>query len=167
MATVKQSTLEIFAHAYKFGEAQKPSEQAIENITNTVHNLYFDYCDKGITFEFVDYEPYQDYGEMLYKFRKNNHLLVSTLHNESIFDKETNLLFRAVHDMHHIEYRAGFDFSGELFCARYFMNSFFRLEHQLEERQILFSEIALQAAFALYYGEFALEQKVVYCGRVV
>jgi hypothetical protein len=47
---------------------------------------------------------------------------------------------------------------GEFACAQHIM----AMTDNSEVKQILFSEITMQAAYALEYGEFAETQKVVY-----
>lgn len=107
--------------------------------------------------DYVQGQPYACLEDILEDYNRG-YLRVSVDHNEALIcDSETNLKFRAIHDAHHCITKAGFDFKGELATYNYVQG----LTDDKVLRAILFSEICLQACYALEFGEFAEKQKVV------
>lgn len=95
-------------------------------------------------------------------------LLVSSLHDNSELFRlnNLNLKFRAIHDYHHITKGFQCDFAGEFqsfmaHCIGINEDLTGAKELSLMARNVLFSEIVLQACFALYFGDFPPVQKVV------
>jgi hypothetical protein len=69
--------------------------------------------------DYVDSQPYDTAEEMRDSLRNSKRLLISTQYNEptKLMSKETNLLFRAMHDLHHCSTEnCNFELWGEL-CA--------------------------------------------------
>lgn len=86
-------------------------------------------------------------------------LYISNLHNNSgILAKWENLSFRIIHDIIHLENNLGFDYKGEL--EAYLIQS---KDQSFAIKQILFSEIVLQACYKFYFGKYPDIQKVVLC----
>jgi hypothetical protein len=103
---------------------------------------------------FADCEIDCDLLDTLYL--KTGEIWVSTLHNHSnLFPEQINLKWRAIHDKLQID-GAKCDFWGEY---ETWYNQGKGLSHLA--KQILFSEIVLQAAFYIHYGYFKDVQKVV------
>lgn len=106
---------------------------------------------------FVDFEPYQNLEEMSIDIA-NGQFLVSGLNNDSkLLPGDLNLMFRAVHDYLHYILQQPFGFAGEykVYQAQKHMHK------SRIGRQILFSEVVLQAAYCEYFGTFAPTQKIV------
>ena len=88
------------------------------------------------------------------EFIKQGTLNISTAHNDHPYlSNLANAKFRAVHDWHHIELGADDSFKGEWFT--------WEANNAPDSIQwILFSEIVLQAAAAIYSGEFPAQKLV-------
>lgn len=107
---------------------------------------------------FVDFQPYENHTQMIEAVQNGGPLLISSQFNDSvIFDSETNLKFRAVHDSHHIALNADFSIVGEYAT----FEEIARLTENTTIRQVLYSEIVLQAASAIVNGEFKLQKLVL------
>jgi hypothetical protein len=90
------------------------------------------------------------------EFCKTGVLNISTAHNQHPYlSKSANAKFRAIHDWQHIVLSADDSFSGEFTTWWY---------NQAPEsiQWMLFSEIVLQAAAAIHYGEFQPQKLVKY-----
>lgn len=98
-----------------------------------------------------------DCKTMRERYNKDGILYISSLHNNSpLFPNELNLQFRAIHDYIHLTKNFGCDYEGEYLT---FIEQSKGLSK--EAKQVLFSEIVLQACYCLYTGNFADVQKVV------
>jgi hypothetical protein len=147
------------AKAYKTGDSCTPRKQALATLHTLIGLEFINVACSGIQLQYVKGQPYSDFEDAKHEVQNTNILRISTDHNDSIIlDSSTNLKFRVVHDWHHLILNAPFTMAGEFRTAQYFMS----LTPTLEVKQILFSEIALQAAYALEYGKFAPIQKLVY-----
>lgn len=105
---------------------------------------------------FVD-EPLDDFEEVKKHFKMTDVIKISKLNNNSdLLPGNLNLWFRAWHDFIHLECDFSFTFEGEYHV---FLKQSIGLSDKA--KQILFSEIVLQASYALFYGTFAEIQKVV------
>lgn len=113
---------------------------------------------------FQDGNPYENVDQLSKDIRGNGIMLISRDHNDSkLLGDEVNLMFRAIHDYLHYVLQAPFNAEGEI--------KVYKLQKKLHEseisKQILFSEVVLQACYAEYFGKFAEVQKVVlYRGRI-
>jgi hypothetical protein len=117
---------------------------------------------QGINCHYVDRQPYlRGQTLCLDDIRADvnqGHLLVSTQFNEStLLGPMVNLVFRAIHDMHHAKLNVDFSWQGECASTRHIMS----LTHNFLFQQLLFSEILGQSAVCLYTGRFPDEQKIV------
>lgn len=123
----------------------------------------------GNTVPFVDVryvkgQPYENCDQLSKDIRGNGLMLISSDNNEStLLPGELNLQFRAVHDYIHYILQAPFDAAGEI--------RVYNLQKEFHKsqvsKQILFSEVVLQACYAEYFKRFAPVQKVVlYNGKI-
>jgi hypothetical protein len=117
---------------------------------------------QGINFEYVDFQPYlrgqQLCQEDMYADVKQGNLLISTQFNESdLLGAEINMIFRCIHDMHHVKLNVDFSWQGECASARHIMS----FTDNFLFQQLLFSEILGQSAVCFYTGQFPEHQKVV------
>lgn len=117
----------------------------------------YDYPGKPFIL-FVDYEPYENLEQLTADVLGNNIMKISSLNNSSLLLPGLfNLKFRAVHDYLHYFLQQPFGFAGEykVYQAQKHMHK------SRIGRQILFSEVVLQAAYCEYFGTFAPTQKIV------
>ena len=117
---------------------------------------------QGINFRFVDFQPYVRGSELcledIHADVNQGHLLISNLHNESeLLGPEINLIFRCIHEMHHVKLNVDFDWQGECASTRHIMS----FTDNFVFQQLLFSEILGQSAVCLDQGQFPDHQKVV------
>ena len=123
---------------------------------------------QGINLQYVDFQPYLRGQELCFADIRadvtQGHLLISTQFNQSeLLGAEINLLFRAIHDTHHVKLNADFSWQGECASTRYIMS----LTDNVLFQQLLFSEILGQSAVCLYTGQFPEHQKVVLFEREI
>ena len=89
-------------------------------------------------------------------FCKSGILNISIAHNSHpLLSKADNAKFRAIHDWHHIETSADDGLAGEFATFEHAVRMAPKCIHW-----ILFSEIVLQAAAAVYFGEFQAQKLV-------
>jgi len=105
----------------------------------------------------VDFMPIPVEPEsMLAVWADKARLVVSTAYNEnSVWSKDLNAKFRAVHDWDHVKGGFGFDWTGEATAAGYAIATAPESIHW-----ILWSEIALQAAVVTLTGSFPAQKLV-------
>ena len=133
-------TVESLAAQYISGEAATPTMRELMDF-----HQWVDFTEVEVTPEDMEAE-----------WDLNTRLLISTAHNEHPhWGPEINDKFRAIHDWDHLQSGCGFDFAGETCAAGYAMST-----APESIRWIIWSEVALQAAAAIYTGEFQ-EQKLV------
>lgn len=123
---------------------------------------------QGINLQYVDFQPYLKGQELcredMHADVNQGNLLISTQFNESnLLGSEINLIFRAIHDMHHVKLNADFSWQGECASTLHIMS----FTDNFLFQQLLFSEILGQSAVCLYTGHFPEEQKVVLFERDV
>lgn len=117
---------------------------------------------QGIDFQFVQFEPYFRGSELslqdIHDDVAQGKLLVTRLFNNSeLLGPEVNLIFRCIHEMHHIKLNVDFGWQGECATALHLMS--FTNNHLF--KQILFSESIGQVAVRIDQGDFLEEQKIV------
>jgi hypothetical protein len=117
---------------------------------------------QGINLQHVDFQPYFRGQELcredIHADVNQGNLLISTLFNESdLLSPEINMIFRGIHDMHHVKLNVDFSWQGECASARHIMS----FTDNFLFQQLLFSEILGQSAVCLYRGQFPEHQKVV------
>lgn len=90
------------------------------------------------------------------EFTRSGVLNISTAHNQHPYlSKSANAKFRAIHDWAHMELGADDSFNGEF-------TTWWYNEAPESIQWILFSEIVLQAAAAIYFGKFQPQKLVKY-----
>lgn len=117
---------------------------------------------QGIDCQYVDFNPYyrgtELYLEDIYADYHQEKLLISTQFNNSkLLGADVNMIFRCIHEMHHLKLNVGFGWEGEYATARHIIS----LTNNFLFKQILFSETIGQVSVRLYSGEFPAHQKVV------
>ena len=117
---------------------------------------------QAIDCQYVDFQPYLSGQnvciEEIQADINRGILLISTRFNESaLLGSEINLIFRAIHDIHHAKLNADFSWQGESASTRHFLS----LTDNFLFKQLLFSEILGQSAVYLYNGQFPEHQKIV------
>jgi hypothetical protein len=117
---------------------------------------------QGMDFQYVGFEPYFRGPELsledIYADVSQGKLLVTRLFNNSdLLGPEINLIFRCIHEMHHIKLNVDFGWAGECATAFHLMS----FTNNLLFKQIIFSETIGQVAVKLNQGDFPKHQKVV------
>ena len=115
-----------------------------------------------VKFQYVDFQPYFRGPNLcledIYVDFNRGQLAISAQFNQSdLLGPEVNLIYRCIHEIHHLKLRAGFDWEGEVKTAVHLM-SFTR---SCLFQQIIFSECIGQVAVCLHEGKFLEYQKVV------
>lgn len=123
---------------------------------------------QGINVQYVDFQPYLRGQEVCFENLRadvnQGNLLISTHFNESeLLGSEINMMFRAIHDMHHVKLNVGFSWQGECASTSHIMS----FTDNLLFQQIMFSEILGQSAVCFEQGQFPEHQKVVLFDRDV
>ncbi len=117
---------------------------------------------QGMDCQFVDFQPYVKGTELclqdIYADVNQGRLLISRKFNESdLLSPEVNLIFRCIHDLHHVKLNLDFSWQGECASARHIMS----FTDNLLFQQLLFSEILGQSSVCFAQGQFPEHQKVV------
>lgn len=117
---------------------------------------------QGIDLQYVDFQPYLKGQELcretIHADINQGKLLISTQFNESaLLGSEINLIFRGIHDLHHVKLNADFSWQGECASAHHMLS----FTDNILFQQLLFSEILGQSAVCLHTGQFPKQQKVV------
>lgn len=117
----------------------------------------------GMDCQFVDFQPYLKGRELclqdIYADVHQGRLLISRQFNESdLLNPEVNLIFRCIHDLHHVKLSLDFSWQGECASARHIMS----FTDNFLFQQLLFSEILGQSAVCLYAGEFPAQKVVLF-----
>lgn len=122
----------------------------------------FKFIPHGV--QWVEGQPYASVEELTIDIINGNRMRISVDYNDSaLLPGELNLKARAVHDWVHYILQAPFTAEGEIRVYG-FQRQF---HHSQLSKQILFSEVVLQACYAEYFGKFAPVQKVVlYEGKI-
>ena len=134
-----------------------------QSLNQFVHEMYAHITIvRGIDFLFVDGQPYRTYEEMKEDFEANKRLKISKDFSEtSIFgDAKVNWMFRAVHDMQHID--LGLDVSPEQeFMITYKMIQDYR-QRGLSQLDIdlLTIEMLGQVIYFVETGNFPVNQRL-------
>ncbi len=117
---------------------------------------------QGINCEYVGYVPYLR-GDKLYLEDIHADLnqgilkITNQFNNSELLGPEVNLIFRSIHEVHHLQLNVGFGLEGEFATAAHIIS----LTDNLLFKQILFSETLGQVAVRLCDGKFPKPQKVV------
>jgi len=130
----------------------------IEQFRREVARAYAVTSGSAAKFRFVTGQPYDGLEDLKAAYKATGIIYISKDHNYSrVLPGRLNLQFRAVHDYAHIFCGGGFDLIGEWKTFQFQQYAF----HSARTRWILFSEVVLQAAYALEKGEFG-KQKLIW-----
>ena len=156
MATMIENSLgpKLFALAYRRGAAVIPTAFELASFTDWIDNEFH-----ALPCEVKFWSGDISLSECRTEFAKYGALNVSTANSSHPFlTDHQNARFRAVHDWHHLETGADDSLDGEhsTFCHAAAI-----APHSIG--WILFSEIVLQAAAFIHFGEFQ-SQKLVKVG---
>lgn len=117
---------------------------------------------QGVDFNYVEFSPYMRGMELcledIYTDFNQKRLLISTQFNNSdLLGSDVNMLFRCIHEVHHLKLNVGFGLEGEFATAAHLIS----LTDNLLFKQLLFSETLGQIAVRLCTGKFPDYQKVI------
>lgn len=117
---------------------------------------------QGIDCQYVDFVPYMRGPELCLEdihadINQGKLLIANQFNNSELLGPEINMIFRCIHEVHHIKLNVGFGWEGEYATARHIMS----FTNNLLLKQILFSETIGQVSVRLYKGEFLEHQKIV------
>jgi hypothetical protein len=117
---------------------------------------------RGIDIQYVDFEPYFRGPELSLEdvhadFNQGKLLITRLFNNSELLGPDINLIFRAIHEVHHIKLNVDFGWAGECATAIHIMS----LTNNFLFKQILFSETIGQVSVRLADGAFPDPQKVV------
>ena len=157
--------LEEIARHYIAAPAYKVPSEMVKNFRQFIIDLAQVELQE-INLQYVDFQPYLRQQALCFADMHadvtRGHLLISTQFNQSeLLGSKINLIFRAIHDIHHVKLNADFNWQGECASTRYIMS----LTDNILFQQLLFSEILGQSAVCLYTGQFPEHQKVVFFER--
>ncbi|HBE19541.1 MAG TPA: hypothetical protein DEG17_01810 [Cyanobacteria bacterium UBA11149] len=115
-----------------------------------------------IDFQYVDYVPYLKGDELCFEdiqadFKQGKLKITTQFNNSDLLGPEVNLIFRCIHEIHHLQLNVGFDLEGEFKTAAHLIS----LTNNILFKQILFSETMGQVAVRVCKGAFPDYQKVV------
>ena len=141
----------LFAATYLDGSPCTPSAAELLTLNNWIESE-FKAIPCAVKFWIGDISL----AECKAEFRNSATLNISTAHNSHPYlSKSANAKFRAVHDWQHIVLSADDSFEGEF-------STWWDNNAPESIQWILFSEIVLQAAAAIYSGEFPTQKLVKY-----
>lgn len=116
---------------------------------------------QGIDFQYVDFDPYYRGPELCLEdihadYNQGKMMISTQFNNSELLGSDINMIFRCIHEIHHIKLNVDFGWQGECATARYIMS----FTNNLLFKQILFSESIGQVSVRLDQGEFLEEQKI-------
>jgi hypothetical protein len=151
------SMLRMLAAEYKAAPSLTLTSADKQELRVFILRQYREILDAGIHVVLCDADPYKDHDEMFWDVVNNQTLKVYTGGTPSpVLGHNLNVMFRAVHDFHHVKCGGDFTLKGEI-------KAFCHIASLLENvtlRKMMFSEIVLQAATAIKTGAFP-EQRIV------
>ena len=117
---------------------------------------------QGIDIQYVDFEPYFRGPELSLEdvhddFNQGRLSITRLFNNSDLLGPEINLIFRCIHEIHHIKLNVDFGWQGECATALHLLS----FTDNLLFKQILFSETIGQVTVRLAQGAFPNHQKVV------
>lgn len=134
------------------------SDSFIKELNSEVNYLFNRFVNKSAEVIFEHGQPYDSVYEMQKEFFGKGILRISKDFNESpIFDKETNLKNRAIHDYLHCLLSAPFTYEGE---KKVFESTCLMMDKKFHS--IMFSEFVLQtASTCAANGKFPIQKTVL------
>jgi len=150
------SDSEHLARAFIEGADQTHAPEVEAMIDEAVRRVHLDFEQLPVEVRFVDHDPYASFEEMRDQVQSTGVLYIWTGASDvPMWDEKTNWKARAVHDWDHISAQFDFTMAGEY-------EGFRVASRKVPQLAPLFlSEIAMQAAVANVYGDFAQAQKIV------
>ncbi|MCP2728812.1 hypothetical protein [Limnofasciculus baicalensis] len=117
---------------------------------------------QGINCQYVDYVPYLRGDQLCLEdihadFNQGILKICNQFNNSELLGPEVNMIFRCIHEVHHLQLNVGFGLEGEFATAAHIIS----LTDNLLFKQILFSETLGQVAVCLCEGNFPEHQKVI------
>ena len=117
---------------------------------------------QGIDFQYVDFDPYYRGAELCLEdihadYNQGKVMISTQFNNSELLGSDVNMIFRCIHEIHHLKLNVDFGLQGESATARYMMS----FTNNLLFKQILFSESIGQVSVRLAQGEFLNYQKIV------
>jgi len=141
----------LFARAYQDGAACPPTSAELLTLNDWIESEF-----RAIPCAVKFWTGDVSLAECKAEFRNSATLNVSTAHNSHPYlSKSANAKFRAIHDWQHIVLSADDSFNGEY-------DTWWNNNAPESIQWILFSEIVLQAAAAIYSGKFPAQKLVKY-----
>jgi hypothetical protein len=151
MFNVESMAAEMFATTYRDSVETIPTPFELASLKTWINSEF-----NAIPCEVKFWEGDISLAECRANFSRYGVLNISTAHNSHPYlTASQNAKFRAIHDWHHIIIGADDSLSGEQATYFYAKNKAPR-----SIGWILFSEIVLQAASAIYFGEFKAQKLV-------
>lgn len=147
----------ILAASYISGADLKLNNHDRRDLVKFILREYAALIGSGLQIILCEDDPYSGYDEMRQDVVQNRTLKVYTGGTSSpLLSDAHNIMFRAIHDAHHIIADADFTLEGEIKAFQYIA----QLVRSNALRKLFFSEIVLQAATFYTTGEFP-EQRIV------
>lgn len=133
------------------------SDHDRRDLISFIAREYGNLLSSGLDIILCDDDPYSGYDDMREDYIKRHRLKVFTGGTSSpLLSDQLNIMFRAVHDAHHLQVDADFTLQGEIKAFQHVAS----LVHNVALKKLFFSEIVLQAATFYATGEFP-EQRIV------
>ena len=151
-----KAEIEKLGQAYLKGQDVSGTRRAEEMARAQAERVHreFDKLRRKIRVEFTERDPYKSFEELQNDVLSNGRMYVYTLHSETpLWDAQTNVMARAVHDYDHVLANTDFSVEGELAAYQY------SAERAPELDPLYLSEIALQAAASALLGGFESGQQ--------
>lgn len=150
-------TINALAHSYIQDPDLILSDHDRADLIRFVAHEYKRLIQSGLNVVLCDDDPYSSFGEMLADYQHNFRLRVYTGGTSSpLLSDQLNIMFRAVHDAHHLMIGADFTMEGEIQAFKHAAS----LVHNSTLRKLFFSEIVLQAA-TFYATDAFPQQRIV------
>lgn len=145
------------SHSYNNDPDLIVSDYDCRDLITLIAREYRKLLESGLNIILCDDDPYPDYAAMREDYLKHHRLKVFTGGTSSpLLSDQLNVVFRAVHDAHHLQVDADFTLEGEIKVFQHVAS----LTHSHTLKKLFFSEIVLQAATFYATGTFP-EQRIV------
>lgn len=146
---------------FSWEHAYQPDDAVIEAAQQFLDR---EYANIPWPVEFVEYQPYESSKAMRAAVLSENVLRISTEGNGGPLGLHYNLLFRAVHDQHHVLIEAPFNFSGEARASAYMLHLIDADESipadlKQDVKAFHFSEMMGQVAYYYTHGRTYLDEQ--------
>ncbi|MBE9129337.1 MULTISPECIES: hypothetical protein [unclassified Coleofasciculus] len=117
---------------------------------------------QGIDCQYVDFVPYMKGAELCLEdihadFNQGKLLISTQFNNSDLLGSDVNMLFRCIHEVHHLKLNVDFGLEGEFATAAHIIS----LTDNLLFKQLLFSETLGQISVRICTEKFPDYQKVI------